>query len=102
VSYIAGSLVAVQGNFVDTADNLAIDPSTVTLKIKDGAGTTASYVYGDGDYITRQYQGTYTANIDTTPTDPTNTGIWTYEWVGSGEVGQSINSNTFVVVPAAL
>jgi hypothetical protein len=102
-SYPAGSLVQVMATFTDPVTNDNIDPTVVTLYFEDGAGTITTKVYGsDAGFITRQSEGVYTANLDTTPTDPTNIGVWTYQYRGSGGVGQSLKSSTFVVTAPAI
>lgn len=125
-NYIAGQLVLVQSNFVDSEDNDLIDPTHVILKFsQEGVEVPTIYVYTSGDgaqlvtnpsisnptndagiwivsggaaFITKVAVGIYSALLDTTALP----GLWTYEWIGRGTVGQSIDSNTFLVVPAAL
>jgi len=125
-NYTAGSLVQVQSNFVDSDTNDLIDPTHVILKFsQEGVTPPTIYVYASGsgaqlvtnpsisnptndvalwtlaggaNFITKVTQGIYSALLDTTALP----GIWTYEWIGRGTVGQSIDANTFVVVTAPL
>ena len=125
-NYIAGQLVLVQSNFVDSDTNDLIDPTYVILKFsQEGLAVPVIYVYASGEgaqlvtnpgvsnptnnvalwtiagganFITKVTTGIYSALLDTTALP----GLWTYEWIGRGTVGQSIDSNTFVVVMAAL
>ncbi len=98
-TYQAGNLVEVQATFVQSSTSDTIDPSTITLYYGLNLLEPNVAVYGDDDgFITRQSQGVYTALLDTTIVDGVGAGIWTYQWVGTGEVGQSVQSNTFVVV----
>ena len=125
-TYIAGSLVQVQSNFVDSDTNDLIDPTHVILKFtQEGVTHPVIYVWaadsgaqlvtnpgvsnptnnvalwtiaGGANFITKVTTGIYSALLDTTALP----GLWTYEWIGRGTVGQSIDSNTFLVVMAAL
>jgi hypothetical protein len=125
-TYIAGSLVQVQSNFVDTDTNDLIDPTHVILKFsQEGVTPPVIYVWATGsgaqlvtnpsvsnptnnvalwtivggaNFITKIAEGIYSALLDTTALS----GLWTYEWIGRGAVGQSIDSNTFLVVAASL
>jgi hypothetical protein len=125
-TYIAGSLVQVQSNFVDTETNDLIDPTNVILKFsREGFGIPSIYVYetgsgaqfvtnpsianptndvslwtrsGGANFITKVGVGIYSALLDTTALPR----LWTYSWIGRGAVGQSIDSNTFLVVTAPL
>jgi len=125
-TYKAGTLVKVQSRFVDTDTNDLIDPTNVILKFtQEGLAIPVIYVYetdsgaqfvtnpsisnptndtglwsrsGGAHFITKVAAGIYTALLDTTALPA----LWTYEWIGNGAVGQSIDSNTFLVVAAAL
>jgi hypothetical protein len=125
-TYIAGSLVQVQSNFVDTDTNDLIDPTHVILKFsQEGVTPPVIYVWATGsgaqlvtnssvsnptnnvadwtiaggaNFITKIAEGIYSALLDTTALS----GLWTYEWIGRGAVGQSIDSNTFLVTAASL
>lgn len=125
-TYIAGSLVQVQSNFVDWDTNDLIDPTHVILKFtQEGVAVPKIYVYatstgaqlvtnpsianptndvslwtllGGTNFITKVAVGIYSALVDTTALP----GLWTYTWIGRGAVGQSIDSNTFIVTSAPL
>ena len=125
-TYIAGSLFQVQSNFVDSDTNDLIDPTYVILKFsQEGLAVPVIYVYASGEgaqlvtnpsisnptnnvelwtlsggagFITKVTTGIYSALLDTTALP----GLWTYEWIGRGTVGQSIDSNTFLVNAASL
>ena len=125
-TYTAGTLVKVQSKIVDTDTNDLIDPTYVILKFsQEGLAVPVIYVYASGEgaqlvtnpgvsnptnnvslwtiagganFITKIATGLYSALLDTTALP----GLWTYEWIGRGTVGQSIDSNTFLVVDAAL
>jgi hypothetical protein len=107
--YLAGSLVQVQATFTDPATDDPINPSTVTLYFEDGVGTITVEVYGEGDddFISNPSEGVFTANLDTTfpvvdDVTTNNSGVWTYQYVGTGAVGQAIKASTFVVKPAPI
>jgi hypothetical protein len=121
--YTAGALVQVATLFTDTTNDV-VDPTNVILKFQcDSQENETIYVYGSEyglvtnptisnpdynlelwdyttptNFITKVSEGNYTANLDTTALP----GIWTYLWVGRGATGQSIASNTFVVVSAPI
>lgn len=125
-TYTAGSLVQVQSNFVDVDTNDLLDPGNVILKFtREGFAIPVIYVYATGSgaqfvtnpsisnptndvslwtfsggahFITKVGVGIYSALIDTTALP----GLWTYSWIGRGTVGQSIDSNTFLVAAAPL
>lgn len=102
---ITGVVGAVQANGTWTIT--VIDANTFSIPVNVtgvyvSGGTATGYVGGTSGFITRQSEGIYTANLDTTPLDPDNTGVWTYQYRGSGTVGQSLQASTFVVTPAAI
>jgi|SRR5665213_3343876 len=125
-TYTAGELIRVQSKIVDTDTNDLIDPTHVILKFtREGYAVPTIYVYasstgaqlvtnpsisnptnnvslwtllGGASFITKVTTGVYSALLDTTALP----GLWTYEWIGRGTVGQSIDSNTFLVVTAPL
>jgi uncharacterized protein YfaS (alpha-2-macroglobulin family) len=67
------------------------DPTTVTLKVLDPTGvvTTPTPVHDS--------TGFYHYDLDTTG----KTGLWTYEWIGTGAV-QAIAANQFNVKTAPI
>jgi hypothetical protein len=124
MAWLAGTLVEVQVKFIKTITSEPVAPTHVVLKFTNGtAGVEAIYVYtpssgaqlvtnpltpnpeynldlwdySGGVFFITGGDGLYTAFLDTTALP----GIWSYTYVGRG-VGQSIASNTFVVVPAPI
>lgn len=63
-----------------TVDGTNTDPTTVTLEVKDPAGTKTTYTYAAGQ-ITKSAAGLYykyiTLNL---------AGTWWYRWTGTGTV----------------
>ena len=94
--YDLGDEVIVTGTFVDQDDDDApVDPDTVTLYVKDPAGTVTTHEYGgSGSDITRESEGIYTM-----PIDANQPGWWYYRWVATGE-GQSAEEKSFEVLYA--
>jgi hypothetical protein len=97
--YISGSLVRTTATFVNIS-GANTDPSTVTLKIKQDAGTTNSYAYGSSA-VTKDTTGIYHYDIDTTGWTGNNDTLYTLEWIGTGTV-QAISTDAFEVSKAPL
>ena len=60
-TYDKGDLLRLSASFTDE-DGDAVDPSTVTFKVKVGS-TTTSYVYGTDDEVGKDSVGNYHADI---------------------------------------
>ncbi len=56
------------------------DPTAITLKVKNAAGTTSTYTYALGE-ITKSSTGIYYKDISLT-----DDGIWYYRFIGTGTV----------------
>lgn len=89
--YDVGDLVRVSATFKRGA--ALDDPTTVTLKIRKGDGTSATYTYALGQVI-RDSLGIFHADISLDVP-----GTWAYRWEGTGPT-QAAGQNTFVVQPA--
>lgn len=72
--YDVGDVLRVTGTFTDVDGNL-VDPTTVTLRVKDSAGQTSTIA------TTNPSQGVYRGEIELT-----RAGRWFYRW-------QSTNPN---------
>lgn len=57
-----------------------VDPTTVTLKVRDPDGEETEYVY-EASAIERTSTGAYSFALE-----PTKSGVWSYRWKGSGNV----------------
>ena len=104
MSYMAGQLVLVTGQFIDKQTTSQYDPGIVKLRVKTGLqapGESTTYVYGDDTgFITRASTGLYTAELPTRG----KPGTWVYEWIaedGGGDT-EGINAVSFIVLPAPL
>jgi hypothetical protein len=65
-----------------------LDPTTITLKVKDPNGTTTTY-----SSPTKDSQGNYHQDVT-----PTVSGTWWYAWGGTGAVVAQ-SENYFIVTP---
>ena len=75
-SYPKGQTVRFSAAF--TVSAVATDPTAVTLKTKDPAGTIATYTYALGE-LTKDSTGNYHKDIALA-----TAGIWHYRWEGTG------------------
>lgn len=75
-TYDIGDVARVRSAF--TVEGAATDPTTVTLWIKDPAGTETSYTYALSQ-LTRVSAGVFYRDISCSAA-----GIWTYRFVGTG------------------
>lgn len=80
-----GSNVRFSGAFTDLIAGAAADPTTVTCKVKNPAGTEASYTA-----VTKDAVGQY--HYDLTLTTP---GAWVVRWVGAGAIIASDEMNVY-------
>lgn len=94
-TYLTGALVTVStqtGPFSDSTGT-PVDPSVVTLAIRDPTGTVTTYTYGSSG-INRVSTGIYTYNVDTTGLP----GRFEYKWVGTGDC-QALDIEQFLSSP---
>lgn len=61
-SYVKGELVRVSMAYTDT-DGDAIDPSTVSIRIKPPSGTRVTYVYGTDAELVKDSVGNYHVDL---------------------------------------
>ena len=73
-SYSLGSAVLVSALFKD-ANNIPVNPTTITLKVRDPTSVETDYTTG----FTNQGVGMYTYVFV-----PTVSGVWRYRWIGTG------------------
>lgn len=76
--YDKGDLVRISVTF--SVASVSTDPTTVTLKVKDPAGTVTAYTYALAE-VARDAAGQYHKDITIT-----ETGTWRYRWEGTGAV----------------
>lgn len=87
-SYDIGDLVRVTGTF--TVGGTATDPTTITLKVMNPAGTTTTYTYALSQ-VTKSATGIYYKDVS-----PDTRGVWMYEWTGTGTC-QAVDEGEFWV-----
>jgi hypothetical protein len=73
----ASELATLTNTF--TVDDVATDPTTITLVITDPEGTETTYTFADAE-ITRTSAGVYTKDIVCD-----KAGEWTFRWQGTGD-----------------
>lgn len=89
-TYDIGDVVRLDVAFTTQAD-VAVDPGTITVKIKNPIGTVTTYVYGVDAEVIRDSTGNYYVLIDAD-----KEGVWYYRWEGTG-ANQSADEDTFTV-----
>lgn len=93
-SYHIGDVVRVEGTLTDV-DGVAVDPATVTVKVRPPTGATVTYTYAGGQ-VTRSALGVYFVDVSTT-----EAGRWTYQFLSTG-TGQAMNERYFTVSQRAI
>lgn len=77
-TYDKGDAVRLKASF--TVASVFINPTTITLRVKDSDGTISVYTYGAGQ-ITMLSTGTFYKDVTVS-----NDGIWYYRYEGTGAV----------------
>ena len=87
-----GDVRRLQVTFTDPlADDVNIDPTVVSLTVKQGDNDAETFIYSIGEVIEKLEVGVYVADISlTTP------GIVAYRWFSTG-AGQASEGGTFLV-----
>lgn len=86
--YDKGDLVRISGAF--TLAGVALDPTTVTLKVKDPSGNVDTYTYALAQ-VTKASTGNYYKDVSID-----EAGYWWYQWTGTGAV-ESVDEDYLVV-----
>lgn len=87
---VSGDTVTLTNVFA--VDDVATDPTTVTVTVTDPDGVATTNTYGDGT-LTKTATGTYQLlKVCTT------VGLWSYQWSGTGG-GADIEAGQFEIVP---
>ena len=86
--YDKGDLVRVTVTF--SVGGVTTDPTTITLKVKNPAGTVATYTYALAQ-IVKSATGIYYKDISVT-----TSGAWYYNFAGTGTV-EAADENGFAV-----
>lgn len=88
-SYNIGDLLRLKATFTSLTGTL-VDPTTITLKVKNPAGTTTTYTYPT--HITKSSTGVYYYDYAVAAA-----GTHYYNWAGSGAF-QAADENSFEIV----
>jgi hypothetical protein len=91
--YDVGDAIRLSAVFYDEG-GAAVDPSTVTLKVKDLAGATTTYVYLTDAEVIRDRLGHYHADLVITGLGD---GYWHFRWEGTG-AARAAEQDKFSVV----
>jgi uncharacterized protein YfaS (alpha-2-macroglobulin family) len=89
-TYLIGAVVKLTGTFTDL-DGDAIDPDTVTLRIKEPDGTITVYVYSTDLELVRDGVGEY--HVDWAADQA---GEYCFRFEGTG-VAQAVNEKQFEI-----
>lgn len=92
--YNIGDVVRVRGTLTDASD-VAVDPSTVSVKVRPPTGSTLTYTYALAT-VTKEETGIYYKDISVT-----ESGKWYYQFVSTG-TGQAMDEGAFVVKSSAI
>jgi hypothetical protein len=92
-SYLEGATVRLQATFAVSGVNT--DPTTVTLKVKDAAGTTSTYTYALAQ-VTKSAVGVYYKDVALTLESGRAQGSLTYRWIGTGAAA-GVGEETIVI-----
>lgn len=77
-SYDPGNVVTISGEWTDADTGDFVDPTTVTVQVKNPLGLMTSYVVTSGQ-IVRDELGKFSLDLE-----PDIQGIWSYNWIGTG------------------
>ncbi len=77
--YETGALIRAAGAFTDVDGVTAIDPTTITIRFIDPAGTATAWLFGTDSEVIRDSVGNYHADIPVSLP-----GVWRYRWEGTG------------------
>lgn len=92
-TYTEGEVVRITGLW-KTSAQVALDPSTVTFRMKAPSGAITVYVYGTDSQLVRDQVGVYHVDMNLN-----QAGTWTYRFESTG-TGQSAQEGTLVVPPS--
>lgn len=87
-AYEQGETVRITGTF--SVSGVNTDPTTVTLKVQNPAGTETSYTYAASE-VTKSATGVYYKDVTLS-----TSGVWYYRWIGTGTVVSADEDYLFV------
>lgn len=90
-SYFKGQGVRCYGSFAAEDGTTLTDPTTITFKVKNPAGSTTTYVYGTDAQLVKIGTGRYRVDVTANAA-----GLWTYRFEGTGAV-VAADEQTFTV-----
>lgn len=88
--YYPGQSLKLRATF--TVDGAVTDPTSITLIVRDPAGTSNTYTYA-GATITKDSTGIYSKNVAFD-----SEGTWRWRWVGTGTVVASAEGEVVIEV----
>lgn len=91
--YDKGDVVRATGSF--TGGGAAIDPDSVSFRVKAPDGTVTVYVYLTDAELVKEATGVYHVDVDANAN-----GEWFYRWESSG-LGQAAAEGRFIVKASA-
>lgn len=77
--YDVGDVVRLLVTFTNSVDDSAVDPATVTARVKSPVGVKTAYVYGTDVELVKVGTGNYRLDIE-----PAIQGVWRYRFEGTG------------------
>lgn len=86
--------IATSTAFSNTA-GAATDPSTVSLIVRDPAGTETTYTYAGGT-VSKASTGSYYKDLQLT-----QAGLWSYRWIGTGAV-EAVDEDVIYVARSSI
>lgn len=89
-TYDLGNVVRSIATFGDAAGG-ALDPTTVTFRMRSPTGTLTTYVYGINAELVRMATGLY--RVDLSLSEP---GRWSYRWLSTG-TGQAAKRDHVII-----
>jgi hypothetical protein len=92
--YYIGQTVRITATF--KVGGVETDPTTVTLKVKSPSGVTTPYTYSLAE-LERVSAGVYYKDVALS-----ETGRWSYGWVGTGAVAAAVEQTMICKTPKVL
>ncbi len=92
--YRTGSTVRVLSDFTTVATGAPVDPSTVTLTVRDPDGNVTVYTYAAAQVV-KDSTGDYHYDVGPCTID----GTWAYYWLGGG-TDQAADEYYFQILPS--
>ena len=78
-SYHIGQVVRIRAAFANS-NGSAVDPETVTFKVKSPLAQVTTFVLGVDEEVEQDSTGNYHVDLE-----PTIQGVWAVRWIGTGD-----------------